>query len=481
MKQHSIWLDNIELNNCSSIDKDMECDILLVGGGITGLSIAYQLRNKGLKVCLAEKNLIGHGVTARTTGKITYLQETVYSDITKYYNLATTKLYLESQIDAINLITDIIKEEKIDCSFNKVDSYVFTFKKEEIPNIKKEKNILEQLGIKVNSANTLPDNTKVAYGISVTNTAVFHPLKYLIKLKEILLKNNINIYENTCITKIEKEADYYLCYANNYKIKAKKVVYAAHYPYFIFPYLTPLKTHLEKSYIMAYKVKQNDYFSAITNKIPTLSIRYLDNDKNIYKLVLSESHNLAIKYNEKSNFSSLLTNIDTIPDYMWSNKDIMTSDKMPLIGAIDNNFYIATGYNTWGMTNATIAGKIISDELLGLDNKYKTIFDPKRSIKNKLINYPLNIVSSIKPFIENKIYKNKTWYKDNIRFTKDLGIYTDESGCEHIVYNRCPHFKCSLIFNEEEKTWDCPCHGSRFDIDGHCLEGPSNFDIAYKG
>ena len=122
--------------------------------------------------------------------------------------------------------------------------------------------------------------------------------------------------------------------------------------------------------------------------------------------------------------------------------------------------------------------------ILGQENDYKELFDPKRNKKLSIIKYPLNLSYSAKSFIENKIIKNKDWYKDNIKFTKKNGkkvaIYTDTNNKEHIVYNLCPHMKCSLIFNEVEKTWDCPCHGSRFDIDGKSICGPSNYDISFK-
>lgn len=479
MKNYSIWLDDIKTNPSPKLNKDIDVDILIIGGGITGLNIAYQLKNLNLKIALVEKNLIGHGITSRTTGKITFLQETIYSDLAKIFNADIAKKYLDSQILAIKTISDIIKNENLDCNLETVDSYLFTNKNCDIEKIKREKELLERFEIKVNENCKLPDNSKIKYGISVSNTKVFHPLKYVYALKEICAKK-IDIYENTKILDI-KEKEVFICKTDNNTIKAKQVVLAFHYPYFIFPYLFPFKTHLEKSYIAAYKEKENNKFSAITSKQPTLSMRYYENGNNIYKLVLKESHNLAFKNNDSNHFKDL----NSKAEYLWSNKDIITSDKLPLIGKIKENLYLATGYNTWGMTNSIIASLLIKDLILGNENIYEKLFSPKRAInKNKIISFPINITSNIKSFIGSKINKDKSWYNNNIRFIKkngkNLAIYTDENKKEHIVYNICPHFKCSLIFNEVEKTWDCPCHGSRFDIDGHSIEGPSNFDITYK-
>lgn len=247
----------------------------------------------------------------------------------------------------------------------------------------------------------------------------------------------------------------------------------------------PLKAHLQKSYICAYKTDKNHNFTAITSAKPTTSLRYYENKKECYKIYLTGSHNLAVKNNEKENFKKLQKNLPTKPNYIWSNKDIITNDYLPFIGELKPNLFIGTGYNTWGMTNGSLAGKILNDLAQNKENEYQELFSPKRSINlSKIINFPLNLVSNLKSFIENKIIKNKSWYKEKVKFKKingqNVGIYIDKNHKKHIVYNLCPHLKCSLIFNEQEKTWDCPCHGSRFDIDGNCIEGPSNYNITYK-
>lgn len=485
LKNYSIWLDDINEDKLEELNKDISVDVLIIGGGITGISVAYELSKSNLNVTLVEKNRIGHGVTARTTGKLTFLQENIYSKLNKTYGINTAKLYLKSQQEAISNVKNIIKQENIDCSFNEVSSYIFTNSNSDISKIKEEKIILEKMGIKVKEENKLPDNTNISYGISTPNTAVFHPLKYVTALKNICLKKNINIYENTKIIDIAKDNGFYICKTDKNTVKAKKVILALHYPYFLIPYFFPFKTTLEKSYIAAYKSNKNLYFSSITVSKPTISTRYLDKNQNVYKLYLSKSHNLAFKNNDVNNFQELIKQYGKNSVFLWSNKDVITSDNLPFIGEIKQNLYIATGYNTWGMTNGTLAGKILSDLIQGKNNPYQELFNPKRGFnKNILIKFPVTLASTIKSFVGSKINKNKSWYNSNVKFIKkngqNLGIYTDDAGNKHIVYNTCPHLKCSLVFNQIEKTWDCPCHGSRFDIDGHSIEGPSNYNINYK-
>lgn len=484
MKNMSIWKEFKEKNSCPKLEKDLEVDVLVIGGGITGMSTIYHLINSGLKVCLIEKNTIASGVTSKTTGKITYLQENIYSKLKKYHSFDTAKLYLESQIDAINIIKEIVEKNQIKCDLKNVSSYIVNNSNEKF---KEEISILKQFNIDIKETSFLPNKDEVKKAFYVEDTYVFHPLKYLYALKEICLKSGIQIYENTKITAINKENNHYICKTSNNHIKTKYVVLALHYPYFLMPFWMPLKAYIEQSYIKATPVNQDYNFSSITITKPIKSIRYQRDNNETYEICLTNSHNTCTKNNDKENFRELLSLCRTKPNYLWSNKDIMTHDSLPFIGSInsDGTLIIGTGYNTWGMTNGSLAGKIISDIILKKNNKYIKLFNPQRKMNvGKILNFPLILGSNAYSFIKSKLTKQKSWYPENVRFEKrngrNVAIYKDEFNKEHVVYNTCPHMKCSLMFNEIEKTWDCPCHGSRFDIDGNSIEGPSNYDITYK-
>lgn len=482
MKNKSIWIDKVKYKPSNKLDKDINVDVLIIGGGITGLNVAYQLRNSNLKVCLVEKNKIGNGVTSKSTAKITYLQELIYTKLKKYHSESVSKLYLDSQIEAIKMIEEIVNSNNIDCDLDKVKSFVYTNNSKEINNIYEEYKLLKSFNIDVKECSKLPNDMKCLKGIYVEDTYVFNPIKYLIGLKDII-SDSISIYEDTKVNKVTRENEIYRCSVDKYEVRAKYIVFATHYPYFLKPFFFPLKCFLEKSYICACKTKANLKFSSITSTYPTKSNRYYEVGKNTYEIILGNSHNISVDNNDDKNFNELIKNLK--PDYVWSNKDIITSDYLPYIGLIKDNILISTGYNTWGMTNSMIGSKVISDIILGNENKYTFLFDPKRNINmGKILNFPLILGSNIKSYLGSLINKNKSWYSEDVKFTtvngNSVGIYTDEFNESHIVYNRCPHMKCGLIFNEVEKTWDCPCHGSRFDIDGKCIEGPSNYDITYK-
>ncbi|MGN0992741.1 MAG: FAD-dependent oxidoreductase, partial [Bacilli bacterium] len=482
MEKKSIWTDGMNEKVCPKLDKDISVDVLIIGGGITGISTAYHLINSGLKVCLVDRNKTCSGVTSRTTGKLTYLQDNIYSKLKSYHGESMSKLYLESQKDAIMRVKDTIKKNKIDCNFEKVKSFVFSNSRD--TDMNEEIDLLKGFDVPIKECDLLPNKDKVLQAYYVSDTYVFHPLKYLFALKEMCLKENILIYENTKIVSICKENDIFMCKTSRNKITAKYVVLALHYPYFLVAFLFPLKSYIEKSYIGAFKTDKNYKFSSVSVSKPIISSRYYSDNDDVFEFYLTNSHNTCVYDNDKSNFDDLICSKSKETDYLWSNNDIMTCDSLPFIGFTDDNLLIGTGYNTWGMTNGFLAGWIISDLILGKNNKYSSLFNPLRGINfGKVINFPTILCSSAFSFTKSKLCKNKSWYSSNVKFEKrdgkEVAIYIDENKKEHIVYNKCPHLKCSLIFNEVEKTWDCPCHGSRFDLDGKCIEGPSNYDISY--
>lgn len=488
MKNKSIWLDNIKNKKPQKLKKDISVDVLIIGGGMTGLNTAFHLRNTNYKIALVDQNRIGEGVSARTTGKITYLQETVYQEIEKNYSYDFALKYLKSQKLAIRKIKSIIYKYKIKCDFDKSKSYIFTDDKKEIKKIKYERNLLKKMGVNVEEHHKIDNNFKCRYAISVNDTYVFNCVKYMKSLKEII-SPYIDIYETTRIREIKRLPNSYLCLTDEYKIKARKIVLACHYPFFIKPFFMPFKVTNEKSYIIASKINEYKKVNYITSTIPTKSIRY-HKDKKKYLIYASNSHNICNDLNDKKMIKKVLheaSKLNMNADYLWTNDDLLTIDKIPYIGRVEknnNSLLIGTGYNTWGMTNSIVASLILSDLIKEKKNEFEELFNPLRiNICTDIDSYLTNIGNNAKSFIQNKLVKNKLWYSDSVTFEnrngKNIAIYEDENG-SHIVYSTCPHMKCTLIFNELEKTWDCPCHASRFDIDGKCIKGPSTYDISYK-
>ena len=470
MKNYSIWKEGVQLPEFEPLDKNIEVDVLIIGGGMTGINTLYQLTDSPLKVVLVEQNKLGMGVTVNSTGKLTYLQDSLYEKISKNCNKEGASKYLASQREAIDLAVDIIKKEKIDCNLLKAPSYVFAGNEEEVKKLDELKKFLEDNQIQVIEGKR--DLIEYQKMIGVEDTYIFHPLKYLQGLVSKIDKKNI--YENTAIQKMEKIDDGYLCLTNHdCEIKAKLVVIASHYPYFNLPFLFPIKGSLEKSYLSASKYKE-DNISLIKYSMPIISMRsHLD-----YLLYLSNSHQISSKVDDKEHYDELRKKVSDLglePEFMWSNTDIMTNDGLPYIGRIDDKLLLGTGYNTWGMTNGIMAGKILADIILEKENDYIDLFQPQRMNLGMVSGALADGYYSVSGIVNGMVHQQEKVRYDKVG-GKEIAIYEDEKG-KHQVYTKCPHMGCRLVFNEIEKTWDCPCHASRFDIDGKCISGPSNSDI----
>lgn len=486
MKNKSIWMNNVKNNKLPKLDKDIECDVLIIGGGMAGLSVAYHMMNSGKNIVLIEKDKCGMGATSKNTGKLTWMQDLIYSRLSKNYNSDVAKLYLDSQMEAIDIVKEIVNKNKIECHLTKTKSYVFSYNDNDYINFSDEIDFYNKNDIKYKLLDKLPIDYPCKYAIETDDSYVFNPYEYLVGLKNIV-KDKINIYENTRCISVDKDNDSYVVKViDGYKIRSKYVVVASHYPMFIIPFFTPFKTRVDRFFLSASKSDSTRDIQVISYGKKAISMRYYNDSKDNYLIYGRRSHsitsNLDIRndYRELSNEYKKYFGKDI--EYFYHTHDLMTYDGMPFIGSVDKNLFICTGFNKWGNTNGTIAGKIISDMILSKENKYIGLFNPKRGlsfdkIKNLFV-YNIEIGSR---YIINKVCSSKSYYGDDVHIEyingKKCGIYVDDNGNKHIVSNICPHMKCNLVFNYVDKTWDCPCHASRFDIDGNVIYGPSVFDI----
>jgi len=484
MKNKSIWKENVKNKTLPKLETNINCDILIIGGGMAGLSTAYFLSGSGLNIVLMDKDKCAEGASSKNTGKLTFMQELIYHKIEKNYSSEVADLYLNSQIDAISLALNIIGDNNIDCNLYKQDAYVFINKEKDKKKIYEEMNFYNRNKIYCKKVSKIPQEKPVILGLKTKDSYSFNPYKFLVKIKS-LLNDKIKIYENTRAIELSEKNNTYIVKTNNgHIIKSKKVVIATQYPFFIVPYFTPFKTTVEKSFIVAGKEKCKN-FQAISEGKPTISLNYYQED-NGYLLYSRRSHsittNLDTRDDKKEIVSEYKKTFGNEGEYYFQNHDLMTYDYMPFIGKIDDKgLYILTGFNKWGNTNGIIGGKVISDLILDKENSYEGIFNPKRGLSLlKIKNLTIYNTKVMTRYILNKIKSNKIYYDDRVKIEyidgKKCGIYVDDKG-EHIVSNICPHMKCNLVFNYVDKTWDCPCHASRFDIDGNIIYGPSVYNI----
>ena len=230
----------------------------------------------------------------------------------------------------------------------------------------------------------------------------------------------------------------------------------------------PLKVRLEKSYIIYGNSNYKGSFNLINIDKNIHSIRFYK-DKMVYL-----SNNKYISHVNKNDYQLDYNLVKKIDNY-WTNMDLVTNDYIPFIGEFSPNMYIITGFNTWGILSSHIGSMMISNMITNKTKyfQYKELFNPRRVVTfQKMVNSSINILENLNGYRIGLITKNKVVY-----YNQDKVIYIDSKGNKHIVKRKCPHMKCRLIFNDKEYTWDCPCHGSRFTLDGKVINGPSKFDI----
>lgn len=331
--------------------------------------------------------------------------------------------------------------------------------------------------------------------IKFKNQAQFHPLKYLTSLLNYLEKTNCNLYEHSKVIDVKKNGESYSVLTENYKVESKYVVIASHYPIINFPGFHFLKMYQDRSYIIAVDTKEKLFNGMyISSESPEISFRTAEFGDRELLLVAGGDHKTGDKAaNLESAFMDLENIAKTIYKnaevlYKWSTEDCITLDKVPYIGEFSKlmpNVYMATGFKKWGMTSSHVAAQIISDKIQGIQNKYEEVFSTRfNPIENKE-----ELGSNIKQTIKSLILSRLTIPDEKFEDIKNngggivmykgekVGIYKNEKGEIFAVKPYCAHLGCELTWNNLEKSWDCPCHGSRFDYLGNSINEPTKKDL----
>ena len=476
------------------IKEDKKVSVCIIGGGLTGLQTAYNLSDK-LDVVILEKDRICGSTSGKTTGKITSQHGVFYDYLIDSQRKKKKKMYLEANEKAIQNIKDIIEKEEIECDLEEESSYVFTKQETKLDMIKNEQKAVDKLQKeKSDYVKEIELPTEISGAIEFKNQAQFHPLKYAYGLAKAIIKNDGKIYENTKVTDIKRENEKYVVYANKNKVIADYVVLATRYPIMNVPGYYFLKMYQSTSYAMVFDAKKKLFDGMyISYETPNVSFRTIrDGDRELL---------LAVGYDYKTGTEELRDGYQRLevivrkmyPDaevlYKWTAEDCISLDKIPYIGqysSIMKNLYIATGFNKWGVTSSNVAANIITDKILQKENKYEEIFKSTRiePIKNRqemgdmLKEANKSILLSRfkipKEELDNiKIGEGKIIKIDNTK----VGVYKSKTGEIYKVKPICTHLGCELYFNNIEKIWECPCHGSKFTYDGKSIEVPSNKDL----
>lgn len=491
----SLWLDFSINKQYPKLKSDLDVDVLVIGGGITGITSALLLIEEGYKVGIIDSNRFFHSTTGYTTAKVTIQHGLVYDKLISKHGLNKAQLYKDSNELAIELIKQHINDYEIDCDYETKPAFVYTQKDMYINNIEKELKAAEKLGIDAFISDDLGLPFAIKTAIGFKNQGQFHVLKYCQRLLEEFEKNDDGyIFENSKVIDIKEDNNFCHTYLENgTKVRSRHVIVASHYPChnsynFYFAKLKPSST-----YLMSVKneVKLPDGMYINVEK-PTRTMRNQKfNDEDIL-IVGGENHKTGHFKKDAAYFDIIYqfaqNNFNATERlHEWMTQDFYTFDKLPYIGRINNkyqNVYIATGFKKWGMTQSHVAAMVLRDIIINKKSDYIDLYDPIRlSDKLSYQFYHYNL-SSVKTLIADRL---KSAPKDlNLEIGqgkifshngKKYGAYKDEDEQIYIVDVTCPHLKCILHFNQEERTYDCPCHGSLFTYKGKYIDGPSIRDL----
>jgi len=505
----SYWTDTEPGLKTISLSYGLKTEVVIIGGGISGLSIAYTLCKRGKKVVLIEDGYIGSGETGRTTAHLVNALDDRYYTLQKVFGEKNTKLIAQSHTEAIRYIEQIVNDEKIDCDFKRVDGYLFLHPSDKPDSLEKELKAAKEAGIDVELVNNIPgmlDGKRKA--IKFKDQAQFHIMKYMNGLCEAIQDLGGEIYTHTHAETIEKD---HVITSEGHRIDAEHIVVATNAPVNSM-FQLPTKQYAYRTYAIAGLVKKGTLPSSLwwdtgdfdaSAEIPPYHYVRTSAYNNEYDLLISggEDHPTGLAdadgVTEEKRYDALeVWTQQNFPVekilYHWSGQVMEPFDHLAYIGhspGETKNTYIASGDSGNGMTHGTIAGLIIPDLIMEKENPWKEIYDPSR------FKFFKSGKTFLKENIEGYISYLKTKPKDmGIAQIKELqkgegiivkqekekyGVSRDEKGALHWVSAECTHMKCIVKWNSDEKSWDCPCHGSRFTYKGEVMNGPANTPLEY--
>jgi glycine/D-amino acid oxidase-like deaminating enzyme/nitrite reductase/ring-hydroxylating ferredoxin subunit len=488
----SYWNATASSSNFPKLSEPLHVDVAIVGGGIVGITTARMLKDKGLTVAVVEARKVGRQVTGKSTAKVTTQHSLRYKTLKSKFGEERAQLYAEAQEVGIREIERLIREYQIDCDFETKAAFVYTCQENLISELEKELEVAKSLGLPASLVEETGLPFQVEAALRFDGQAQFHPTKYVSSLAETIPGEGCHVFEQSRVTDwtpnhIETEHG---------SVSARNVVMATHLPlgqvgfYYaeVSPYAEP---------VIAAPIGRTADGMYLSVEEPTHSFRTHTRGDTVFGVATGPSFKPGDTKKQQECFGEierwLTSTFDAGPvQYRWVNEDYGSMDSMPFIGwssSSNDRYLVATGFGAWGISNGTAAGIILADLAVGLENRWVKAFDATR-IKPiaggpKFIAENLGVASHLiggylsrypKSFDALALGEAAIVQIDG----KNLAAFRDEKGKIHAVSAVCSHMGCLVGWNENDRTWDCSCHGSRFGLDGDVLHGPATRPLGFE-
>jgi glycine/D-amino acid oxidase-like deaminating enzyme/nitrite reductase/ring-hydroxylating ferredoxin subunit len=506
----SFWEATDEESALHPLRENTSADVCVVGAGIAGMSVAYELTQAGRTVVVLDDGAIGRGMTARTTAHVVNALDDRYYDLEKYHGEDGARMAAQSHTAAIDRVERIATTEKIDCDFERVDGYLFEPPNESLKNLEKEFEACQRAGIDVEWVKRAPIEAFDTHrAIRFPRQGQIHPLKYLRGLAAAVTRKGGRIYTGTKVEETFGGENARVVTADKFTVRAKAVVVATNTPindrFVIHTKQAPYTT-----YAVGLRVRHGDVTRALfwdtaeragtEDQLGGAPYHYVrlakgDDSDNEILIVGGEDH----KTGQAEDFEQRFKRLEDWARarwpkagevlFQWSGQVMEPVDGLGYIGRNpldDDNVYIVTGDSGNGMTHGVIAGMLISELIRRGDHAWAKLYDPSRVTARTALDFAKENINVARQYVD-YFTGGDAASPDELkagegavirRGLKKIAVYRDESGTVHEMTAVCPHLKCIVHWNRTETTWDCPCHGSRFDALGKVLNGPSVADLA---
>jgi glycine/D-amino acid oxidase-like deaminating enzyme/nitrite reductase/ring-hydroxylating ferredoxin subunit len=491
----SLWQDSVmPYVTRNKAPKNKKFDVIIVGGGITGISTALLLQKASIRTCVIESHHICFGTTSGTTAHLNTVMDTPYFKIQKNFGKEKAERVAQSAEKALHLIKSNISTYRINCGFENNEAYLFSANKEQTEELEQIGRACLEVNLDVDYVSNLPINLRFEKILEIRGQAKFHPVKYVHGLAAafeeaggVIIENNrvLNADENSEIKIETEQGDYF----------ADCLIYATHVP----PGVNFLSARCApyRSYAMAVSWDDHPYPDGLVYDMedPYHYYRTQSINGSKYFIIGGEDHKTGHDENPMNHFRNLESHvranfhIDEI-EYKWSSQYIESDDGLPYIGGFpgkNGKILVATGFGGNGMTYSSVAASVLKNILLNREDPLIKLYDPNRLKPIAgFSSFVKENVDSLKHFISKFFPKEKLHELAGlapgeaklVNYEKHvLALYKDSDGELHALNPVCSHMKCTVTWNNAENTWDCPCHGARYDIDGKVVTGPADFNL----
>jgi glycine/D-amino acid oxidase-like deaminating enzyme/nitrite reductase/ring-hydroxylating ferredoxin subunit len=488
-KHEPLWIDTSARTDYAPLRDGLRVDTAVVGGGIAGVTTAAKLHEEGQTVALLERDRVLDGVTGHTTAKVTSLHGLVYRHLIDDFGVERARRYAAANQAAIDDIAGTVADRDVDCGFGRAPAYTYAHTPEERRDVRAEVEAARRLDLPADFVESTDLPYEVNGAVRFDDQAYFHPRKYLLELARSVAEGDGHVFEQTTVRDVGDDVPCRVS-TDRGEVTADDVVVATHFPVYDHA-LYFARMYPKRSYVVAARldgaVPEGLYYYP---RDPYFSVRPHAGEESLV-LVGGQNHrtghggSTTDRYRELERQARDRFDVASI-EYRWSTQDYVSVDRVPFVGPAaprSDNVYVATGFGGWGMTNATAAATVLTDRILGRENAWQSVYNPTR----------FNIGASTSDLFSHNKHAMSHLFEDYVgqRPTLDLSdldrgeadvyedrddpvaVHRDDDGQIHAVSAVCPHMGCLVSWNDGEASWDCPCHGSRFDVDGTVLDTPA--------